>query len=1293
MKQLIKLIPFALIALLAFAGCQGPFSLPSDGGAGSLVVNVTNGCMGGARTLYPNDPTASFDQIELTLADGPGQDQSYTLTSGSQHTFDELIPGTYTLTAEGKINLGSPPVMTTVASGTMTVTIHDQAAAHHEYIELTATMTGVNGYLAYTYTGPGNVTSASLTVSQYAGSGFSQVGPVVNNIDTGTPSPISLNPGYYLVTVKAYDDIGQLAVQNEVVHIYSGLTTTWNIEFTGDSFAEYLTLSGLVNFTADGETPDYYIITVTMSTYSGWTTIASEEFFSGSWSINLPVFRNTSNLRISAAAYRNPDIKLAGEPNPQDYNGVNSESKADIDFTGAIENITYTAYLAKDSEDVLTVVNLASRFRPFTSPAGTQLYQYTYFRVNYAFRSDENLHQLAFTLAGVGASATGGYEQLANYRGVTVNGTPWGNIPSGELISGSVDLYLDLAGFPYEPANIILDISAGSEYTNPNTATVTFYELSVIRLERFVHFYPNNVNADNPGSYWEIYTSQGGTINPPTPTLQSSWAEGWGAGVTLTGWNTEADGTGNWFTAATPVTTNMSVHAQWAYTPGVTTGTGSDTMEVIAPQMTTNSGDGSGQGSWSGTFDAATGIADYSGGAIRYMFPSEALNYDFVTLEYIHEGNLQVILKQGTTGTNFNSKDGTLYPTLVNGAGYFDFVIYGMSAGNNYGIAFQQNNYGDPANTSGRVKWTKATFTKGTHYTVTFDAAGGSVSPGTKDVLDGVPLGTLPTPTKGEDTFTGWTLNSTIVDATTTVDYSFYNATLVATWKTPVPAAPIVVNFTDAGLAVPSALNLVASADIAPDGSSYTLNYLGGYGQVYAVFELTFDQPPDLSDYKSVTFTYKGEAGDINSKQVRLLAAGSTGSPNVGLYNQLSDDEAGQSDGGFMIAGRQNVTGTTASTFTLDLNGRKNVLASETTVRFAFYIHAASNSAATKYTISNVTFNPMVSSVPVTPGPPLVVSGVPIDFSDPQVALTQVGTVNNYAETASSYSFDGAYPNYVKFTVDLGTDKLSDYGIITFGVSGQTTYKALDVIGAKVVSGIGLSATGGSVPSTSESVTGIARYNYPFANSDLTNETATYIIADNAYTQSLTGVIELAVVADNAIGSGTNAYTIANFRLIKTLKVNFSNVSELTSVGVTDASVYEGGIMYTQNQANGASYIKFSVDFGIGKSIADYDRVVFRVNSSSSTYKAIQLAAAATIPNGTVLNDSSTYLVNTKDNWTENPSWNYSTGGKELVLYLDPAKKAVLSGSQTLEIAIVPTDGQATDPWVFQNIRFVPADN
>ncbi|MCL2245009.1 MAG: InlB B-repeat-containing protein [Treponema sp.] len=203
------------------------------------------------------------------------------------------------------------------------------------------------------------------------------------------------------------------------------------------------------------------------------------------------------------------------------------------------------------------------------------------------------------------------------------------------------------------------------------------------------------------------------------------------------------------------------------------------------PSITTNEGEGNIQGYWNGytSIKVPYGFTGYSEGAVRYMFPYEANDYHYVVLEYETAGSLPVILKQGGTTTDFlpietnGTAGGNQYPNL-NETGSFKFIIYGLEDSRR-GIGLQANTYGSDI-PDGAIRITKATFTKGTLYNVTFVDLEHDQYCDPKTILSGTAIGELPRLTYTGYTFIGWKLDSTQVTSSTIVNG---NISLTAVWE------------------------------------------------------------------------------------------------------------------------------------------------------------------------------------------------------------------------------------------------------------------------------------------------------------------------------------------------------------------------------------------------------------------------------------------------------------------------------------------------------------------------------
>ncbi|MDR2575494.1 MAG: InlB B-repeat-containing protein [Treponema sp.] len=402
------------------------------------------------------------------------------------------------------------------------------------------------------------------------------------------------------------------------------------------------------------------------------------------------------------------------------------------------------------------------------------------------------------------------------------------------------------------PVIATITVKAKWELIAATTYTVTF----------------NKNNADATGATEANPTTK--TVTSPAtnvgtlPTAPTR-SEGWGAGMTFDGWNTEADGSGTAFDETTPVTGDIPVYAKWKYVAGTPQVVG-DTLVHMAPAMTTNDGEGVTQGTWGGSVEASTGIVTYSGGAVRYMFPSEASTYDFVKLEYISTGG-GVILKKGASSEDYYSgknEEGNRYPTLpTNSSGSLEFVLKSAKGTipNPAGIALQYN-----ASADINIKFTKATFSKGTKYTISFDTnyAAGETIP-SKQVLAETTIGeaNLPDPDERDNyKFIGWNTESN-GSGTTYSKASIMpanNISLFAQWADDVQANPITVTVVKAQL---TDIGTPTDVDIVDGGSGYTWTH-DGYNQAVA-FKVTIPTNIKLSNYDKISFTLDAVPGSAES--------------------------------------------------------------------------------------------------------------------------------------------------------------------------------------------------------------------------------------------------------------------------------------------------------------------------------------------------------------------------------------------------------------------------------------------
>ena len=372
-------------------------------------------------------------------------------------------------------------------------------------------------------------------------------------------------------------------------------------------------------------------------------------------------------------------------------------------------------------------------------------------------------------------------------------------------------------------------------------------------------------------------------------------------------------------------------------------------LEIDNPPMHITTGGA--HGTWNGT-PATTGEDGYAGefvitsGGIRYSWATMADidDYDFAEVSYTAAENVQnIVYKHYNNSDDYADHTGS----ITVGGDPITFVIKGTTSG---GFGIQKWQAGTNPT---EITITKITFKQGTRHNVTINADGGTGAPTSITVVEETRAGIwLPAaPIKEGFNFGGWYKGEDLVADSDTIDDSFNNATLTAHWTQAAAVVPT-INANLSGTTARGGATVTGAT-----ATSYTITYAttgsdNNYGNVYAWFDVTFETGVTLADYGKVSFTYKGETGDIANKEI-ILMAGTTselGASNyIGTASNLSLGT---------VNPNANVNGTTATDKTLTIGARGATISGQT-VRFAFYIHASNTSSgtATSYTISNVVFS------------------------------------------------------------------------------------------------------------------------------------------------------------------------------------------------------------------------------------------------------------------------------------------------------------------------------------------------
>jgi len=392
----------------------------------------------------------------------------------------------------------------------------------------------------------------------------------------------------------------------------------------------------------------------------------------------------------------------------------------------------------------------------------------------------------------------------------------------------------------------------------------------------------------------QVSVSSGGTLgnNMPDPPTRS---KGWGAGMKFFRWTTDQEGK-NRFEKDTPVKGPMTVYAQWRFEEGEPV-VSSDTNTVTINGLEITSSTEGTHSTFAGDINSDGSITWWNG-AIRWGFPTtedfDFNDYDYVEIEYVGIGATAAArdipsndMKQYGAGGYKPIKIGTqandnLYPTIPLNSS-LTYIIK-EATGTEKGVAIRANKGSslDIENKSVQrtMKFSKATFTKGTRYTVTFDLDYTNATPiPDMQALVNVAIGPLPSPSRTGYVFTGWINKSGNSEVTATfVVTGALN--LKATWDQEKDAtADLTVNFLAADKAGLTAVGNGTTADtplVVTDSSStngYTFTYgSGGYQSSWVKFKVTLETGIRLSGYKEVTFSYRSVSGDTQNKDLVLLA-------------------------------------------------------------------------------------------------------------------------------------------------------------------------------------------------------------------------------------------------------------------------------------------------------------------------------------------------------------------------------------------------------------------------------------
>jgi len=518
----------------------------------------------------------------------------------------------------------------------------------------------------------------------------------------------------------------------------------------------------------------------------------------------------------------------------------------------------------------------------------------------------------------------------------------------------------------------------------------------------------NNEEGEDEGQFFTVTFEKntddpGVVIDPPTVKVSAGKAigdeknmpktpravdEGWEAGYMIKTWNTSPTGTGGKpFNRNTQVKEDMTVYAQWGYDQSQYIDA-DGSLVVIAPAIA-QSDEGT-HATFKGDVNPNLSITWYNG-AIRWKFPDEgnAKDYDFVEISYIatliNNPNANTIGNNdpklygagayipthiGTTPATL-APNNSAYPSLPAPTGTLKYTVRDAT-GTTPGMAIRINSSDVEANKR-TMKFTKAVFTQGKRYPITFDLdyeGAPTVAPGFG--VQGLSIGELllnekyPLQNKPGSTFEGWINAATnaVVTSATPVSGPL---NLKAKWGEAVHVDRIVVDFSDTTKTRLTAMGgggskVTAKTFEETDGTNssgyefvYGSSSNSGYSGSWAKFTVTLDGA-NLAAYKQVTFEGIGISGDTGNKPFALLA----GSPTLTMQNDPHTDGSTIRINSNNPFPDSNYIGSSAwKTVTFEINKPK-AAALKGSIEFCIYDHSgySNGSDPTTWQIKNVTFIP-----------------------------------------------------------------------------------------------------------------------------------------------------------------------------------------------------------------------------------------------------------------------------------------------------------------------------------------------
>ncbi|GAB6091075.1 hypothetical protein [Spirochaeta dissipatitropha] len=314
---MMKIIKFGILPLL-FSGmllaCQNPFTNFDEMGKQTGIDSSTHGILSvsmnaNSRAILPDTPEFTNYRLSFAPLDSQTAVDDIESTTGV-FTGIVLEAGEWEISAYGYAEFRGQDFVIADASTVLTV---EAGQGISESMILGTYQDGAEGDFSYSMvlTAGAGINKYDLLIQKMDGSEVHSV--TAEDVETETASievdnVVSLDPGYYLVTAKAWNQ-DSVAVEMNVIHVYSNRQTSWDIVFSKSDLLKLITLSGNAEVFANGER----IYQITMQVYTRpsmhWSSRIGSSFLDAdttTWSIT------TESLQEPTAVYFELSYRYAG---------------------------------------------------------------------------------------------------------------------------------------------------------------------------------------------------------------------------------------------------------------------------------------------------------------------------------------------------------------------------------------------------------------------------------------------------------------------------------------------------------------------------------------------------------------------------------------------------------------------------------------------------------------------------------------------------------------------------------------------------------------------------------------------------------------------------------------------------------------------------------------------------------------------------------------------------------------------------------------------------------------------